>query len=148
MTDRLDVIAAFADGELVAGDELDAALADAAGRAYLIDILALRGLVDIRRADHLRQGYGGPPKLEATGTSVAGGLQPAAKRTLWLSSVAALVVAGVAGGYIAGRQQNPVNNAVRDAGTTSVATVIPAPAPTHVIRMENGVNWNEKAGGN
>ena len=140
MTDRLDVIAAFADGELVPGDELEAALADEAGRAYLIDVLALRGLIEGRRADHLRQGYGV--------ASVVGGLQPAARRTLWLSSVAALVLVGVAGGYIAGRQQNPVTTAVRDAGTASAAAVVPAPAPTHVIRMENGVNWNEKAGGN
>lgn len=147
MTDRLDVIAAFADGELVAGDELEAALADAAGRAYLIDVLALRGLIENRRTDHVRQGYGGSPKLAATGTSVVGG-QTGAKRTLWFSSIAALVLVGVAGGYIAGRQQNPVTNPVRDEGTASPAAVVPAPAPTHVIRMENGVNWNEKAGGN
>ena len=133
MTDRLDVVAAFADGELVAGDELEAALADPSGRAYLIDVLALRGLIEERRVVAV--------------TPVIGGRQPAAKRMSSLLSIAALVIAGVAGGYIAGRQQNPVTTAVRDAGTASAA-VAPAPAPTHVIRMENGVNWNEKAGGN
>jgi hypothetical protein len=45
MTDNLDVIAAFADGEHVEADALKAALANEAGRDYLVDVLALRGLV-------------------------------------------------------------------------------------------------------
>jgi hypothetical protein len=45
MTEPYEVVAAFADGERVNADELKHALADAAGRDYLVDLLALRGIV-------------------------------------------------------------------------------------------------------
>ena len=45
---RLEVIAAFADGERVDTRALRDALADEAGRDYLIDLVALRG-IDIRQ---------------------------------------------------------------------------------------------------
>jgi hypothetical protein len=48
MTDRLDVIAAFADGEAVSAAELSAALAHEDARTYCIDVLALRSLLDGR----------------------------------------------------------------------------------------------------
>jgi hypothetical protein len=48
MTDRLDVIAAFADGESVSAAELSAALAHEDARTYLVDVLALRSLLDGR----------------------------------------------------------------------------------------------------
>ena len=132
MTDRLDVIAAFADGEHVAGPDLEAALDDAQGRAYLIDILALRGLLDGSRATVVG---GLPPSRKAT-----------AQKTRWLAAVAALVFMGVAGGYLAGRQSSSIDRNP-NVEVTAQAPVA-APAPTHVIRIENGVNWNERAGGN
>jgi len=129
MTDRLDVIAAFADGEPVSAAELSTALAHEDARAYLIDVLALRGLLD------------GRPQLPAV--SVA----PKPSRVRWFTAAAALVVAGVAGGYSAGRH---AVTPVVDAGRSGVVAPAPAgaPAPTHVFRMENGVNWNERTGGN
>jgi hypothetical protein len=130
MTDRLDVIAAFADGEAVSAAELSAALAHEDARGYLVDVLALRGLLD------------GRPQLPAVG------IVPAKRnRARWLTAAAALVVAGVAGGYSAGR--HAVAPLV-DAGRPAVVAPAPAgaPAPTHVFRMENGVNWNERTGGN
>ena len=44
MSEIHDCVSAFADGEPVDPEQLDRALADAEGRAYLIDLLVLRGL--------------------------------------------------------------------------------------------------------
>ena len=128
MSDRLDVIAAFADGEPVSATELGAALAHEDARAYLIDVLALRSLMD------------GRPQLPSVGVAV-----PARSRVRWFTAAAALVVAGVAGGYSAGRHTVTPVNAVRP-GVVAPAPA-GAPAPTHVFRMEDGVNWNERTGG-
>jgi hypothetical protein len=69
---------------------------------------------------------------------------------LWLSAVAELVVVGVAAGFFAGRGTLGANPPDRRAATDAVpaAATTLAPAPTHVIRMENGVVWNERSGGN
>ena len=129
MTDRLDLIAAFADGEPVPATELGAALAHEDARAYLIDVLALRSLVD------------GRPQVPAVNVAA-----PARSRVRWFTAAAALVVAGIAGGYSAGRHTvTPVDVARPGAVAPAPAG---APAPTHVFRMENGVNWNERTGGN
>jgi hypothetical protein len=45
MTETFDVIAAFADGERVDSDALKSALSTAEGREYLVDLLALRQVV-------------------------------------------------------------------------------------------------------
>ncbi len=45
MTESFEVIAAFADGERVDGEALKAALGAAEGRDYLVDLLALRQVV-------------------------------------------------------------------------------------------------------
>jgi hypothetical protein len=129
MSDRLDVIAAFADGEPVAAPELSAALAHEDARAYLIDVLALRGLLD------------GRPQVAAVSA-----VPTKRGRVRWFTAAAALVVAGVAGGYSAGR--HAVTPALEE-GRSGVVAPAPAgaPAPTHVFRMENGVNWNERTGG-
>ena len=130
MSDRFDVIAAFADGEPVSAPELSAALAHEDARAYLIDLLALRGLLDGR-----------------TQLPVVTVGPPARSRTRWLTAAAALVVAGVAGGYSAGKHAvAPVGVDALSPG--AVAPAPSAPAPTHVFRMEDGVNWNERTGGN
>ena len=54
MTDTIEVIAAFADGERVDADALKQALGESAGRDYLIDLLALREAVESERADATR----------------------------------------------------------------------------------------------
>ena len=130
MTDRLDVIAAFADGEPVSAPELSAALTHEDARTYLIDVLALRGLLD------------GRPQQPVVTV-----VPPAGNRARWFTAAAALVIAGVAGGYSAGRQAvTPAADAARPAVVAPATSG--APAPTHVFRMENGVNWNERTGGN
>jgi hypothetical protein len=140
MTDHHDVIAAFVDSEPVPAPDLTAALAEPAGRGYFIDLLVLRGLVgDATRA--------------TAGARAAAATQRSARpahMALWLSAVAALVVVGVAAGFFAGRGTLGANPPDRRAATDAVpaAATTLAPAPTHVIRMENGVVWNERSGGN
>ncbi len=135
MTDRLDVVAAFVDGESVAAGDLFAALGHEDAREYLVDVLALRGLVTDAR----------PQVVTASS---------AAARRFWsplrLVAAAALIVVGVAGGFAMGRRTADVSivrsDVIRDAAVTPAPAK--APAPTHVFRMENGINWNERAGGN
>jgi hypothetical protein len=139
MTDHLDVVAAFADGEHVEGEALKAALADEAGREYLVDLLALRGLVS--EAPASRAAAIDPPK------------RPAAWRLL---PVAALLVAGVSGGFAMGRQTAVNTTQKPSAPPAPMVTAqaippelrIPAPAPTRVIKLETGTSWNERSGGN
>jgi len=138
MTDHLDVIAAFADGEHVEGDALKAALADEAGREYLVDLLALRGLVSEAPA------------------SRAAAIEPPRRSPAWrLLPIAALLVAGVSGGIAIGRQTaGSITPAAAPPAPVVTAQAIPpelripAPAPTRVIKLETGTSWNERSGGN
>jgi hypothetical protein len=141
MTDRFDIVAAFADGESVAAADLSTALAHEDARAYLIDVLALRGLAT-----------GAAPVTVASSGSSAGRRGWSA---LSLVAAAALVVFGVGTGFAIGRNTSlrQVPGQQLEAGSSDPAgqslTIGPAaPAPTHVIRIENGVTWNERAGGN
>lgn len=151
MTDHHDVIAAFVDQEPVNAQELSAALAAADGREYLIDLLVLRGLVqDVDVAGGLPKVAGG---LQPAGTGVgpAAGIAGSAHRRLWLSTAAAALVAvGLSAGFLAGRATDarpPVIDLPAQTASMPDSTA-PAPAPTHVIRMEKGVDWNERSGGN
>jgi hypothetical protein len=140
MTDHRDVVAAFLDHEPVEAPALERALADPQGREYFMDLLVLRGLV-----------AGAAVRVVIDG---AGGLQPAGSKAhnrsgrrsaFWLAAAAALVAVGTTGGYLAGRvvdRQHEIPKVEQGAGAPA------APAPTHVIRLENGVTWNEKSGGN
>ncbi len=136
MTDHHDVIGAFLDNEAIEAEELAAALATPDGRDYLIDMLVLRGLV----AD------GGSGLTRAT---FAPKKKP--RYVYWLPAVAAaLITVGAGAGFLAGRllaaHTAPVAPISDSADITTPAIV--APAPTHVIRMEKGVDWNERSGGN
>ena len=157
MTDYQDVIAEFVDSEPVEAQALGDALARPEGRAYLIDLLVLRGLVSDARAIGGRPANatnvaGGPGArgLGAGGLQAAGSSRPP---TRWLS-IAALLTMGVAGGFLAARlmfmrgEVNQINDARPPAETAMPASTVTAPAPTHVIRMEKGVDWNERSGGN
>ena len=99
MNNRDEVIGAFVDAEQVDADALDAALADPAGRAYLIDVLALRGLVGDAEAKPLRELAASPGAMPA---DIVSGRS--ARPRSWLSAAAAaLMIAGAAGGYALGR---------------------------------------------
>jgi anti-sigma factor RsiW len=144
MTNYEDVIEAFVDNEPVGAGELAAALAAPDGRQYLIDLLVLRGLVSDGLPDALKPG------------GAIGRSQPAAARRsksmFWLPvAAAALVTVGLGAGFIAGRaldrQAPSTPPVVTQTPAVETGTAV-APAPTHVIRMEKGVDWNERSGGN
>lgn len=133
MSDHRDLIAAFADQEPVDVDQLSAALADPEAREYFIDILLLRGMV----------GDAEPAEPRKT--------QKPRYRAL---AAAAFVAIGLGTGFLAARATLDRNGPENQADTAA-ATPAPgssdgsaqAPAPTHVIRMENGIEWNERSGG-
>jgi hypothetical protein len=137
-TDPRDTIEAFADGEPVMADALESALADADGRAYLIDILLLRGLLG--ESQTVRP------------ARIASSREGAARRSWSLPAAAAIVVVGLGLGFAAGRVSlDGRGRSGTDASATLPAAADSAPAPTHVIHMEDGVNWNEtngRSGGN
>jgi hypothetical protein len=143
MTDHHDVIAAFVDNEPVGADDLDAALATPDGREYLIDLLVLRGLVS--------DGLPGGLKTAGTTGRAQTGAGHRSKSVVWLPvAAAALVAVGLGAGFVAGRvldrrAPEPPPVAVVESAPVDVPS---APAPTHVIHMEKGVDWNERSGGN
>ena len=143
MTDHLELIAAFADGEYVDAGQLKLALEANSGREYLIDLLALRRLIEPGSAPTARAG---------SSARVAGAQRPVVLP--WLSGLAAaLVVASAAGGFFIGRQSTTSSQiAVQPPAVTVQAVppelLIPAPSPTRVIQMQTGKDWTERAGGN
>ena len=112
-----EVISAFVDNEPFNADELGAALTDPGGRDLLLDLMALRSVMQEDGVDHR------PVTVQVTGGRVA----------WWLVSAAA-VVAAVAGGFALG---------VRQAPATDPVVVMSAPEPTRVLKLEQGVTWKE-----
>jgi len=127
--DPRDAIDVFADGAVVDPAALDRALADADGRAYFVDLLALRGAI--------RSGLG------TSGHRAIGSSGHRLMVTLAVAASVAIVAAaaGYFGGVHAGRTAAPVAPTVTAAGSTT------APPPTTVIRFERGVDWTERYGG-
>jgi len=123
MTMNHEVISAFLDDEPFDATELSQALADPGGREALIDLVALRHLVQPI------EGAGAPAMAS----------RPSGRAAWWMAAAALLVVG--AGGFAAGRQS--ATPAVVSAPQTSDA----APAPTRVIDLKPGVNWHETKGG-
>ena len=133
MTD-LEIVAAVIDGERVNSDRLAEALSAPEGREYLIDLLALRELVEERAPLASRE-------IEHPMMRV---------RWPWLSLAAAvLAIATLAGGYAAGLREGLLHPSSRSVqvGAYPSSTAIPAPVPTRVIRLESGVTWQETIGG-
>jgi hypothetical protein len=122
LTDPLEVIAAFVDGERVNPQALDAALATADGRAYLIDLAGLRELVGHERAPMVA--------AHATAPSRVRGLAP------WIA--AAAMVACLVGGYAFGWHLAGAHVRAR------IAAADRAPEPTRVV----DVKWQDTNGGN
>ena len=117
-------IDAFLDGETVEPAALDAALAAAEGRAYLIDALAIRQLMS-----------------DAPASAVPVRRRP----TLLFSARAAVLALALVGlGYAAGVRTTAPEGAVNPASSTE--NVAP-PEPTRVIELKTGVNWQESKGG-
>jgi hypothetical protein len=111
-----DVISAFLDNEPFDARELSAVLATQEGRDLLIDLIALRSVVQ-------------PPEQERTAGS--------RRRPLWMWASAAAVLLALFSGYQFGRASDGATPAP---GVTSAIT---APEPTNVLKFEPGVNWTE-----
>jgi len=104
MNKTYEVLSAFLDDEPFEPSELEVALSDTAGRALLIDLMALRRVV---------QPLDPPPPVKAS-TRMRG----------WrLGAAAAAVVLALAGGYLAGAQR---------ASTAPADTA--APPPSRVVQ--------------
>ena len=103
MNDPHDVISAFLDDEPFQAEELTRALSDPGGRALLIDLIALRQIVQPRET--------APPIVA---------LRPAARRPWRALAAAAALVLALGGGYLAG-------------GRRVVTAPPEAPAPTRVV---------------
>jgi hypothetical protein len=123
-----DIIEAFADGEAVNPADLRRALADAAGREHLIDVLALRSLV------------GGESGVRPIVSAAPLAPAPRLAWSRWIPAAAAVLLIGGITGYLAG-SRGPSGVPGEAENTVS------APAPTQVIQLRQGVDWTERAGG-
>lgn len=123
LTDPLEVIAAFVDGERVNPQALDAALATAEGRAYLIDLAGLREIVGLERL---------PVAAVATAPT------PSRVRAFAPWMAAAAMIACLVGGYAFGWHLAGAT------ARTGVAATNRAPEPTRVV----DVKWQDTTGGN
>lgn len=117
MDQHLETIGAFFDGERVDADALCAALAIDEGRAYLIELAAMREIVAMPAVVHAA---------------------PVASPSVWsakflLAAAALIAVAGTAGFALGTRRST---SPVLDARQL-------APEPTKVLKLEDGVNWKE-----
>ena len=142
-----DVIAAFADGEPVTTEELRAALGSSEGREYLVDLLALRGLVRPAGAAELA-----PASATADAAEESLASSRPASRLMWSAAAAALVAISTLAGFTAGRMTGadvpPGTPTVTVQAAPPPAFAIDAPAPTRVIELKHGKDWNERSGGN
>ena len=146
---EIQCIGALADGEPVDPEQLDRALANPEGRAYLIDLLVLRGWYGHRGSGAELNRAGGELDSGSVASSRTTRAPGKTGRGRWLSAVAALVTVGVLGGYVAGRQSVPRDADERAAVARQAKsdTSVTAPAPTQIIKLEPGVDWNERGGG-
>ena len=143
MSDITDVIAAFADGEPVDPAGLTDALSQAEGREHLIDLLALRDLVGDPDV--------GARKEKTSEVFIENRRRASVFGIRRILATAALVVLGVIGGFLAGHRlaASPGPGPATTAANTAPQIVpVSAPSPTRIIRLENGVDWNERGGGN
>jgi hypothetical protein len=123
------------DGECVDRDELKRALADPAGRDYLVDVLDLRTLT----SDTV-------PAVIAL---------PGARQRSWRSSLAAAaaLVLCVVAAYSVGQRSGRSASLPPPSTQPVVRRVVPggglmqAPAPTRIIRLDSDATWTETPGG-
>jgi hypothetical protein len=125
------VIEAFMDGEPVMPEALRYALADAAAREYLVDLLVVRQAVTTT----------GMPACRAIARR-----DRSSNRIRWFAAAAAVIVSLMAG-FLAGQRGVQPVAAQSVEAAVHVETSPAAPKPTRVITLEPGVNWIEHAGG-
>lgn len=121
----LAVLDLWLDGEAVSRQEVAALLATDEGRAYAIDVMSLRRVMQIDA----------PVQVHA---------RPSRWRPV---AAAAAILLTSAGGFFAGQYASRSSDDGADVVTVA-STPSPAPAPTRVIQFEVGVDWRESSGGN
>lgn len=114
MDQHLEIIGTFFDGERVDSDALRAALSNDEGRAYLIELAAMREIV----------------ATPATVASSASGSRRYSPTFLVAAAALALVVGGT--GFVMGTHRP---------SRTGVSQT--PPEPTRVLKLESGTNWTE-----
>ena len=132
MDEQFEALAAWVDGEPVARTDVALALETSEGRDYVLDLMALRHMVNVST-----------PSLSTTG--VAG----RARRWPTLAAAAAAVVLCAAGGFYAGRIVSPISStdgAAAMVSPVSTPASISAPAPTRVIQLEENTSWRDAGG--
>ena len=130
--ERLELIAAFADGERVDTRALRAALADEKARDHLIDLVTMREIV--RESEHQA---GGRAPLTSTPARPRLEREKRAGRSV-IAMAAALAMAVGLGGYVIGQQHSQVvHMAVHPPLEADVVVTVEAPPePTQVIRLD------------
>ncbi len=127
MNTNRDVISAFIDDEPFEPRALADALADPEGRAMLLDLIALRALV---------QPVTDAGVMPLVAASTGSRLRPSS--TGWLAIAAALLLA-IGAGYAAGHRTHADSTS---ASTVAVERDVP-PAPTRTIALD----WHQETNG-
>jgi hypothetical protein len=129
MDAQFEALAAWVDGEPVARTDVALALETREGRDYVLDLMALRHMVEV-----------------TTPSLLAKPLPPAARPWRAVAAAAAIVLCA-AGGFAAGRLLTPLPPASMQAASPGVTPAsMSAPAPTRVIQLEENTNWRESGG--
>ena len=140
MEAQFEALAAWVDGEPVARTDVALALETREGREYVLDLMALRHMVEVTT-----------PALLPRSAAWFSRPRPDRARRWPAFAAAAAIVLCAAGGYAAGRRVTTVRIASPDApagiaGPVSTPVLITAPAPTRVIRLEEDTSWRESGG--
>lgn len=124
MDQYFETLGAFIDGERVDADALRAALSIDEGRAYLVELAAMREIVAM--------------------TSIAAAPAPrsSARSVKFLLVAAAMIAVVGAAGFALGRAEVERRVAVERAEANQ------APAPTREVPAEAGVSWSSSTGSN
>jgi hypothetical protein len=134
MSQHLETIGAFIDGERVDADALRAALAVEEGRAYLVELAAMREIVAMPAVVATA-----PTARPNAGRNFSSGNVPSAK---FLLAAAALVALVGTAGFAIGRAEVERRVAIERAQANQ------APAPTREVPAEAGVSWSSSTGSN
>ena len=126
----LQVIDAFIDGERVDANALKAALGEAAGRDYFVDVWLMREAVQHEGA------------ADAAPPVAATAVMPRREPRGWMVPAAAAIAGALIGGYAIGYRTGGVTSPTVPAPTPVItvsappASAFPVPPPTRVIQLE------------
>ena len=131
MDQHLETIGAFFDGERVDSEELRAALATEEGRAYLVELAAMREIVAM------------PTVAASPGAHASAAHAGAAKiwpAKMWLAAAAVVAIVGTTG-FALGRVAVERRLAIERAEANK------APEPTREVPADAGVSWTSSSTG-